>query len=250
MQQKQLAVLIAAASIAAVVLVGAIAGFGAAGAEQPEQSVGDQTIHVSATGEATAEPDEGIVGVAVTAEGEAPDEVRDQLATGAADLTERLDELDVDYETTSYDVRQPRRPPEERDVPDYVGAHAFEVTVEDPDDVGTVIDAAADAGAEIDGVELTLSDSQREQLRSVAIEDAMADADAQAETIANTSGLAVTNVQTVDASQRSFSPVRTELAMADVAEDDSAPPTVIASGDVSISYDVSVTYNATVAASE
>ena len=247
MQREHLAVLTAVFVALALLAVGATAAFGSAGAEQPAEDAqsDNHAIHVSATGEADAAPDQAIIDVSVNAEGDELDAVRDDISVGAAELTDALDELDVEYETTDYSVDQPRRyHPEERELPEYVGTHAFKITLDDPDRAGTVIDEAVDAGAEIDNVRLTLAEEQRDELRDEAIEAAMDDARHQADTIANASGLEISTVSTVDASQRSFSPVRFDMAD-EVAEDDAAPPTEIVGGDVSVSYGVDVTYNAT-----
>jgi uncharacterized protein YggE len=236
------------AGVAAVLVLataGAVAvGFGTADA-QTTATPADRAISVSATGSADASPDQAVVHVAVTGEADDPATVRDTLATGAQDLRDRLDELGVEYETTEYAIEQrPERPPERRtDAPPYRGVHAFQVTLDDPDAAGDVIDAAVEAGAEVGHVELTLSDAQRETLREEAIRDAMADARSQATTIASAGDLTVTGVATVDAAQRHYSPVRYEMAAA--ASGAAAADTVVSQGEVSVSYEVSVTYNAT-----
>lgn len=248
MQRNYLAAMLAA--LVAVSLLGAtvLAAFGSAGAQEvdgEEESPAEQSIHVSATGTAEAAPDEAVLRVAVTAESDEVGPVRDELADGSAELTSALDELGVSYETTEYDIRQPRFPPEERDGPAYRGAHAYEIQLDDPDRVGEVIDAAAGVGAEINTVQLTLSDEQRETLRDDAIEDAMADARHQADTIADTSDMSVTGVSSVDASQHQFRPVEFDSARSVAESDTGGPPTDIAAGDVSVTYRVSVTYNGT-----
>lgn len=233
-----LAVLVAAGVVAA--------GFGTAGAQTADSPA--ETISVSATGNADAAPDQAVVRVSITADGDDPAVVRDELASGTESLRNALDEQSgVEYETERYSIHErPRRPPirdgPERERPRYEGTHSFEVTVDDPDDTGTVVDAAADAGAEIDNVELTLSSELREELRDEAIENAMSDARHQANVIASSADLSVVGVASVDASQRGYTPVRYETAAA--GGDGGAPATVIEGGAVSVSYDVSVTYNA------
>lgn len=247
MQRDHLALLTAAAVALALLVVGAAAAFGSAGAQEPaDVQSNDHTIHVSATGEAETAPDKAILEVGIVAEGDSLDAVRDDLASGSENLTASLEELGVEYETSGYDIDQQRHPREERERarPEYVGAHSFTVTLNDTDQVGTVIDGSVDAGAEIEHVRLTLSDDQRAQLRDEAIEAAMGDARHQADTIAQTSGLEVTTVTSVDASQRGYRPVPVE-GVDDVAGDGDAPPTEIQTGAVSVTYSVDVTYNAT-----
>lgn len=247
MERKYLAVLVAALTVLSLALVGAMAlgTVGAQSSDDPtEEQFTDSTIDVSATGEATAAPDEGVVQVAVVVQGDDTDAVSDELAADAEELRNALDELGVEYETTSYRVGAPRYVREEPDY-EYEGHHAFEVTADDPDVVGAIVDAATGAGAQVNGVELTLSDEMRAELREEAIEDAMSDARSQAETIAAASDLTISHAGQIDASQRRFSPV-TYSAELDVAEDDGeAVVTEIERDEVSVTYSIDVTYNAT-----
>jgi len=242
------------AGVAAVLVLataGAVAaGLGTAGAQSTAQPA-DRSISVAATGSADASPDQAVVRVAATAEGNSSAAVRDALAADAEALRTALDELGVDYETAEYAVREvddrDRRPPREErpSTPaEYRGVHAYEVTLDDPGEAGSVIDAATDAGAEVTDVELTLSEEERTELREDAIRAAMSDARSQADTIAAAGDLRVTNVATVDASQGRYVPVRYEAADAGGG---AAPETVISEGDVSVTYRVEVTYNATTA---
>lgn len=245
MHRKRFATLIVLASLVAMALVG-VAVVSPTGANAPTER-GDSTITVSATGEASAPPDRALVRVAVTATGDDAGTVREDIAADADALREALADAGVAegaYETTEYRIAEPRRPPERRDgpAPAYRGVHGFEVTLSDPDRTGAVVDAAVDAGAEIDGVEFTLSDAARNELRGEAIEVAMADARSQAETIARNGDLRVTGVRRVDASQRRFSPVRYDAEAGDAA----APSeSALDGGDVSVTYEVTVGHNAT-----
>jgi uncharacterized protein YggE len=244
--QRDSTLLIAALAMVALVGVGAFAAFGTAGAQEDVQTTNntgdapDRTIQVSATGGADAAPDQGAANVAVTAEGETVGEVRDELATGTQRLTAALDDLGVEYETSDYSVDESGR----RTASDYEGSHEFVVRFDDPEMAGEVVDAVAGAGAEVEDVRLTLSEETRESLREEAIQNAMADARQQADTIADSGDLAVAGVQSVDASQRSYRPVRFTALDAEAGQDGAAPPTEIESGDVSVSYSVDVTYNA------
>jgi uncharacterized protein YggE len=249
MQRNYLAATVLTVLVAmALVTAGGIAASGDVGAQETadDQSTDTQSIQVSATGSADDDPNQAVLSVAARAEGDNISTVRDDLARRSAELTDALDELDVEYETSQYDIRQRYGPREDRDQPAYRGVHAYEVTIDDPDDVGTVIDAAAGAGAEVGNVQLTLSDQRRTNLRDDAIEAAMKDARRQADTIAEAGDLTVTGVSTVDASQQRFSPVNFETARSFAEDQDGgAPPTDIRTGEVSVTYSVTVTYNAT-----
>ncbi|WP_436903340.1 SIMPL domain-containing protein [Halovenus halobia] len=251
MQRNSIGIGIALGIVLLVVSAGAVAAFGgadtpAATQTTPENSTAaadtvDRTIHVTATGDAEAEPDQAVVRVTVRAEADDVGTVRDELATGSADLTAALDDLGVEYETTSYGISEQYQR-EDRQVPTYEGTHRYEITADDPDLAGAMADAAAEAGAEIDSVSLTLSDQRRAELREEAIRDAMDDASQQASVIADEGGLEITAPSNVDASQRSYSPVAFDRVQA--GGDGPAPRTEIASGAVTVSYDVDVTYTA------
>ena len=248
MQRERLAVLIITVSLVAMTLVG-VAVVSPIGADAPSDSA-DRTIAVSAVGGANAPPDRATVRVAATATGDDPAAVRDELTADADALRDALESAGLtedDYETTTYRIDENHRRPDERaEGPAYRGVHAFEVTLEDPDRSGAVIDAAADSDAEINDIRFTLSEERRTELRTEAIENAMADARTQADTIAEHGELHVTGVQRVDATQRNFRPVRYEAAAGDGA---GSPETAIETGDVSVEYQVSVTYNATAGSS-
>jgi len=234
------------ALLAALAAVGVSVGPGVVGAQS--SASGDGSIAVSATGSADASPDRAVVRVAATASGDAPGGVRDDLAADSEQLQAALDDLGVAYETAGYDIdgERGRAPPERREGagdggPAYRGVHAYEVTVNDTDRVGAVIDAAADTGAEVEGVRLTLSEERRETVQQEAIRDAMGEARSQAVTIAESGDLRITGVAAVDAARDRYRPVRVEAA----AGGDGAGGTAIAAGDVSVRYSVQVTYNAT-----
>lgn len=240
MTRRTIAIIGVAALVVLATAATLTAGLGTAGADSPDESITDRTIDVSATGQVTAEPDEAKVSARVTASGDNPAAVRDELAAGADELRSALDELGVEYKTSSYSLSEERRRegPEE---PPYRGEHAFEVTLENPDSVGSVVDAAADANASVSRVSLTLSDDRREEVRDEAITDAMDDARRQATTIAGAGDLSLDGVQAVEASQQYYRPAAYEAA----AGGDGGGSTSIDAGDVSVSYRVQVTYNAT-----
>lgn len=255
MRKNQTIVVVVLVVAVSAVGVGALAAFSDGDGTVAAQNAGDDTvnetdepdrrIHVSATGEAEAEPDEAVLRVAVTAEAESVGEVRDQLANGSANLTSALDELDVEYETARYDISEQFRQAEgePQQAVGYEGAHAYEITADDPGLAGEIVDTAAGAGAEVESVALTLSEERREQVRDTAIENAIQDASNQSETIGDASGLEVVAPVSIDAAQQRFVPVPYESAQTE-ADDAGGPPTEIASGTVTVTYEVSVSYEA------
>jgi uncharacterized protein YggE len=247
MRRKHLHVLVIATALLATAMIGA-ALIVPSSAQDTDAATADRTISVDAVGQAESDPDQAVVRVAVTAVGDDPATVRDTLIADSETLRENLEAAGIaeeDYETKAYRIHERRRPPREEreDSPTYRGVHAFEVTLDDPEAVGAVIDAAADANAEVANVEFTLSEDRRKELRSTAIDDAMTDARMQADTIAENGDLRVTGVASVDATQRNFRPVRHDAVAVEASADGAS--TVVESGTVSVTYQVRVTYNAT-----
>ncbi|MES3517556.1 MAG: SIMPL domain-containing protein [Natronomonas sp.] len=246
-RERTIAFAVLAGAVLALLLVAAAVAIPGS-ADEPategasiESSQTNGQITVSADGTASAEPDTAVVSVDVTADGDEVAAVRDDIADDADALRSALDEIDAEYETVGYRIDEPRVPPrEQRDGPAYRGVHSFEVTV-DVAEAGAVIDRAIDAGAEVDGVEYTLTADRREDLRQEAIDDAMADAQMQADAVSTAGDVALDGVERVDATQRRGSSVRLD-APVPAAEADAAPDTTIETGDVTVSYSVTVVY--------
>ena len=222
-------------------------GDGGAGAPGEEPAL-DRSIEVTATGEATAEPDRATLVVAVTATGDDSAAVRDELAAGDESLRAALTDWGLtedDIRTERYDVRESFETRENPNRTTYQGVHSYEVTVDDVDAVGEVIDVAIDAGAdEVERIEFGLSEERENEVRSAAIENAMANADDDAAVLANSSGLEVTGAYSVSTANGGVTPYRVaEAAMAGDADGGDAA-TGIETGDVSVRVSVNVVYGA------
>ncbi len=240
-------------SIGAVVIALVLTGAFVAAADEGGPEDVDSYIEVSASGEASAEPDRAVVSLEVEARDDDVEAARDEAARRADSVTDALDGLGLQdsYETTGFDVGQTRpiyaERGEEMEEPEFVASHSYQVTLDDPDRAGEVIDEAIDAGAtEVDGVSMTLSESERERVKDRAIEDAMDEARSQADTLAAAGALDVVGVRNVESGGAGVSPVRgnymMEMAEADDALDD-APPTEIEHDDVEVSASVQVVYD-------
>ncbi len=245
MDRDRLPILIVVAALLAAMLAGA-ALVAPTDAQDPDATA-DRHVSVDATGTADAAPDRAVVRVAATVTGDDPAAVRDDLAANADALRGELEAagLDADqYETEGYRIDE--RNDERADTPEvagYRGVHGFVVTLDDPQAAGAVIDAAANASAEVRTVRFTLSEERRTELRQDAIETAMEDARSQADAIAANGDLAVTSVHSVDATQQDYRPVEYQAAAPRAA--DASGSTSVETGDVTVSYRVRVTYNAT-----
>jgi uncharacterized protein YggE len=240
-QQRSLAAV--AVVLGAVVATAGVAGAVAfsSDANGAAESGDGRTVEVGASGAVEADPDQAVLRVAVVARSPDVAAARQQLADNVSAMRSALADAGVaddQIRTAHYDIGEDHRP--ENREREYRAIHAFEITLSDVDRVGPVIDTAVANGADrVDGVEFTLSEDRRRQLRRQALDDAMDNARAQADTIAGKAGLSITGVHaasTVDVDAR---PYRTEAAMAG-----DAGGTAIESGPVTVTAQVQVVYNA------
>lgn len=244
--------------LVSLALAGATVGVGTGAMALQEdnrtQTAAGADRSITVTGRASAEGplDEAVVTVAAVAEGEDPAAVREALATNADALRQSLRDAGVADEqvaTVEFRIDEPDRPPDEphespdgRDA-DYRGVHAFRITVDDVARTGAVVDAAANAGAEVRYVVFGLSDERRAELRDRALDDARR----QTDTLAAAGGLEATEVRRVDASDGRFDPVYGDGRL---AEEDGGGETVFSPDDVTVHVDLRATYDAEVADGE
>ena len=222
-------------------------GSAATSADAQQTNSNGQTIGVSASGQADAEPDQAILRLAVVAEADDADVVRQRLAENVSQMRAALADagvgddqirtlaysIDQDYRTTTEPNQQPR----------FRGHHAFEVTLSNVSRVGSVIDVAVSNGANrVENVELTLSEDRRREVRAEALRDAMENARGNAEVIAESANLTLAGVHSASTGDVSFGSVRATVAE---SADAAGPSTDIESGPVTVSAQVQVTYNAT-----
>jgi hypothetical protein len=202
-----------------------------------EMNTSTATITVTGSGAVEAQPDRALVSVSVTATGENASVAAQRLAANVSQLRAALTESNLtdSVQTTSYRVGERRIG--DRGETTTVARQSFEIGVPNTSDVGAVIDLAVDAGAtEIGGVEFTLSEERREELRRTAIERAVDDAREQAEAVAASTELRITGIESVSVGGGGFVGVRLETANAD---------TVVEPSPVTVSVSVQITYDAT-----
>jgi len=146
---------------------------------------------------------------------------------------------DDDLQTTGFSV-YPDYNWDTREVTGYTVSNLVEVTIENLDLVGPVIDAAGAAGAnQVQGIRFELSDSVREELKMQAYVTALEDAEEKANVIADTLDLTITGVQSV--TESSYSPARTYKTMpeADFAGSSNTP---IIEGSLTVTVNVHIVY--------
>lgn len=246
MQQKTLliAVLGTALLVTAGVAGALTLGSSSAAADQPGPA--EKSVSVSATGEIEAQPNQAIVRVAVTVRGNDSTAVREELASQTESLRSGLLEYGLSEDairTARYDIRQdPRERRQQGAKAPYRGYHVFELTVEETNAAGEVVDVAVSNGADrVDGVSFTLSDEKRKELHKQALTQAMENARSRADTLAEAGEISVTGVHTIVTSETRYRNYRVETAQAGAA----GGSTSINSGPVTVTANVRVTYNAT-----
>ena len=157
----------------------------------------ERTVTVAAVGRVTREPDRAILHLAV-------ETFASTAAEAAEDNAERMDRLiaalrrfglgEDKVKTVSYQLVpeyeyppvEPRRPREQRLV-GYRAVNMVQVTIDEIERVGEIIDAAIAAGANrVNGIAFTLRDP--DAARQDALRDAVARAHAEAEAIAEALG--------------------------------------------------------------
>lgn len=230
-------------AIAVLVVTAGCAGINPASSSvQDSDSTDTRTIAVSASGEASADPNLAIVRVTILASSETASEAREEVAEDATAVRQALLDAgiaDEDIETVRYRI-DPRYDDRDRTTPTaYRAIHSYEITVQDPDSAGDVIDTAVEAGADrVEDVRFGLDDETTTELRQTALENAMENARGDAAAIAGASDVTIVQVQNVDATSQSPRYPRVEYAMADSG----GASTEIDSGPVSVNVQVTVEY--------
>lgn len=254
--RRKLAVL----ALALLTATAGCAGFGSlstdaspGSADGPTQNAGtDRTVQVAAAGQVQTAPDRAVVRVAVTAQADSVETVRQRLAENASRLRSALDEagLGADQVTsTRYDIGQNYRHEDNPTEPKFQGQHAFVVTVNETDRAGEIVVTAVENGAtRVEDVRFTVTQDTRNDLRERALARAIENARGKAAVAANGTGLELAGVHTVKTVDVSTSPVvRQTLDYAAASAGGNAAPTSFETGSVTVTADAVVVYNATAA---
>ncbi len=211
-----------------------------------------RTVAVSGTGVATIAPDLARFSVGVQEQGKNLTEVQGTVASEtdtiiAALVKGGLDRT-KDLKTSGYTVQPIYDYPKDKApvVSGYRVANAINATVRgldtNPNKVGPIIDAAVQAGANnIGGITFGLADP--EKANQVARQEAMKNAQAKADALAQAGGAKLGMVLTVS-DQTATPPAPREIPVAAAAPASGAapPPTQIQPGETTVTVTVNVTY--------
>ncbi|WEL20508.1 SIMPL domain-containing protein [Halorhabdus sp. BNX81] len=245
MKLNRSTLLVAAVAVLLLAAVGAATAITpAAQTDQPAKQ-----IDVAGSAEVSAQPDQAVLRLGVVATAEDAQTARTQVAENVTAVRSALTELNVSedqIETGYYDIGEVRERPETEGTTEYRAVHTLEVTLDDTERVGDVIDTAIDSGANrVDGVSFTLSEERRHELRQDALQKAMDRARTDADTLATSGDLQVVGASSISASDVSVSPYRVEETMTAADAVGGAASTTIERGPVDVSASVQVVYNAT-----
>ena len=209
----------------------------ASGAAAQQKPV-PQPPTITVNGEATisAEPDQAQVDIGVTTQARTAPEASKENAERSnrvlAEVKKLLGKGD-EAKTSGYTLNPQYRYPQggKPEIVGYVANNMVRIKTARIDDVGKLIDAAMQAGANnINRLLFTLKDE--EAIRLEALRQASAKARAKAEAIAASLGLRVVRISAVNEGDRSFQPVMRQAQMA--RAEAAAAPTPIEAGTVEV----------------
>lgn len=233
--------------IALMVLCAAV--IGNATAQLPDESK-DKLIHVSGTGKVTTTPDQAVIIFAVETE-------HADVATAQQQNARRMDAVIAalknagipakDIRTTGYNIYpvtgSDSRPFGDSKVQFYRVINTVEVTLNDVNRAGEIVDLAVASGANrVDRFSFTLSEAKQLEFRSQALNAAVAQARGDANVVAAALGKTIIDVKDVTVGSN-YVPMAYDsryVSMEKAAG--SAVPTPLEVGEIDVTASVSISY--------
>lgn len=201
-------------------------------------------IRVSATGQANMAPDTATVTAGVVSEGKS---AREAMIANATQMTSAFDELtaagiEKKNITTSQLSLQPRYDRQNRQAPrinGYEVRNTVTAKTYDLDNVGPMLDALVEAGVNnINGV--TFSVKEPKSAKDKAREDAIREARAKAQAMADAAGVKLGKLRSLSESGSNFRPQPMAYARMEMASDGMSTP--ISAGEQTMSVTVNLVY--------
>ena len=201
------------------------------------------TITVRGEGSVAAAPDMATINLGVTTRAGTAAEALERNSDAMTDVMERLRaegvaERDLQTATLNLSPRYAERPVEQGQEPEitgYAAENTLTVRVRELERLGEVLAAVAEVGANTFRG-LSFGVQEPEQLRDEALRMAVADARSKAELLAEEAGVALDDVQSIDATGRQGGPIAMQEARMAM---DSVP---VAGGEVTLDADVTVVF--------
>ncbi|NIN65602.1 MAG: DUF541 domain-containing protein [Anaerolineae bacterium] len=204
----------------------------------------ERGIMVMGEGKASAEPDLTVITIGVetraaTADG-AAEENSERMAQ-VMDALQRREIADEDIRTVDYSIRaEIDWDDDERRILGYVVSNSVSVKIRDVDQVGDVLDAVTDAGANnIYGIQFTFDDPS--ELREAARAEAMGEAQSKAQALASLAGVGLGKPRMISESFVEPVPFYMERVYAAPAEAGGVVP--VSPGQLEVRVQVQVTYD-------
>jgi uncharacterized protein len=208
----------------------------------------DRTITAMGTGSVIGTPDRAQISLAV--ETENPD-VKTAQAENAVTMTKVMDALTAagipkdGLKTTGYNiypVYDDTKFPYGQKIKAYHVSNTLTVTLHDVNQTGEVIDIGVANGInQANSIQFLLSDAQTQALRNEALKAATTNAAANAQAVADTLGVKISAVKTVDIGS-TYTPVPFQNWAVPMAADGARSTTPIQAGDITVTATVTVTY--------
>jgi hypothetical protein len=202
---------------------------------------------ITVNGEATiaAEPDQAQIDIGVTTQArtapEASRENAERLARVLAEVKKLLSKAD-EVKTSGYALNPQYRYPQggKPEIVGYIANNIVRIKTARLDEVGRLIDAAMQAGANnINRLLFTLKDEEAARLN--ALRQASTKAKAKAEAIAASLGLKIIRISSISEGERSFQPILRQVPMARAEALAAQAPTPVEPGSVDVRSTVTLT---------
>ncbi|MCK9298189.1 SIMPL domain-containing protein [Methanoculleus sp. YWC-01] len=233
--------------IALMVLCAAV--IGNVTAQLPEESR-DKLIHVSGTGKVTTTPDQAVIVFAVETENADVKTAQQQNAERMDAVVNALKNAGIpekDIRTAAYNIF----PVTENDnrgltiskVKYYRVINTLEVTLNDVNRAGEIIDLAVESGAnKVNRFSFTLSDARQQEFRSQALTAAVAQARGDADAVAAAIGKTIVDVKEVNVGNNYIPLVYDSRLMGMEKAAGGAAPTPLEVGEIDVTATVSISY--------
>ncbi|MCK9318376.1 MAG: SIMPL domain-containing protein [Methanoculleus sp.] len=233
--------------IALMVLCAAV--IGNVTAQLPEEST-DKLIHVSGTGKVTTTPDQAIILFAVETENADVTTAQQENARRMDTVINALKNAGIpakDIKTAGYNII-PVTESDDKLLTDsrvkyYRVINTVEVTLNDVDRAGEIVDLAVENGANrVDRFAFTLSDAKQQQFRSQALTAAVAQARGDADAVVAALGKTIIEVKEVNVGNNYIPMVYDGRLMSMEKAAGSAAPTPLEAGEIDVTASVSISY--------
>lgn len=233
--------------IALMILCAAVVGN--VTAQLPEESR-DKLIHVSGTGKVTTTPDQAVIVFAVETEHADVKTAQQENARRMDAVTNALKNAGIpakDIRTAGYNIypvtESDSRPFGDSKVKFYRVINTVEVTLNDVNRAGEIVDLAVASGANrVDRFAFTLSEAKQLELRSQALNAAVVQARGDANVVAAALGKTIVDVKDVSVGNN-YVPLAYDTRLMGMEKAaGSAVPTPLEVGEIDVTASVSISY--------